>query len=57
MNVSLSEPISPGLTYVSDDSALVGWGCALTAPPSTVINSYCGITDCRGSEISQRMFR
>ena len=57
MDVSLSELISPGLTYVSDDSALVGWGCALTAPPSTVINSYCGITDCRGSEISQRMFR
>ena len=37
MDVSLSELISPGLTYVSDDSALVGWGwgCALT---STTIN-------------------
>jgi hypothetical protein len=35
MDVSLSELISLGLTYVSDDSALVGWGCALTG---TTIN-------------------
>jgi uncharacterized repeat protein (TIGR01451 family) len=30
MDVSLSEPIPTGLTYVSDDAATVGWGCALT---------------------------
>jgi len=30
MEVSLSEPIPTGLTYVSDDAATIGWGCALT---------------------------
>jgi uncharacterized repeat protein (TIGR01451 family) len=30
LDVSLSEPIPTGLTYVSDDAASVGWGCALT---------------------------
>jgi len=30
LDVNLSEPIPKGLTYVSDDSATVGWGCALT---------------------------
>jgi len=30
MDVSLSEPLPTGLTYVSDDAATVGWGCALT---------------------------
>ena len=30
MEVSLSEPIPTGLTYVSNDAATVGWGCALT---------------------------
>ncbi len=35
LDVSLSEPIPTGLTYVSDDSATVGWGCALT---NTTVN-------------------
>ena len=30
LDVNLLESIPKGLTYVSDDSATVGWGCALT---------------------------
>ena len=30
LDVSLSEPLPTGLTYVSDDSTSVGWSCGLT---------------------------
>ena len=40
MDVNLLVPIPTGLTYVSDDSALVGWGCALTGATLNCSKSF-----------------